>query len=136
MNIELTVLAAIWPILSDVLGFIWSVLPRTVTEALVWQFIYLPLILAAAYPVAIQYERGGWWKLLMPLALVVAIIDVYLNFTTFSLVLWSTPGKKEYTFSEHLERLVFEQNLRGFVARIIARYTNIFDPTPPHIALP
>lgn len=136
MNIELTLVAALWPILRDVLAFVWGVLPGTVTEALLWQFVYLPLLLAAAYPLAIQYEREGLWKLLMPFTLVVALLDVYLNFTTFALYLWSAPDKREYTFSEHLERLVFDSGWRGYPARLIARYTNLFDPTPPHILMP
>ncbi len=133
---ELTILAALWPIARDVLAFIWGVLPTTLTEAILWQFIYLPLLLAAAYPVVIQYERGRWWKLLMPFTLVAAIVDVWLNFTTFSMYLASTPGKKEITLSQRLERLVFDNGWRGYIARAIARYTNWPDPTPPHIPLP
>lgn len=136
MNFDLTILAALWPIARDVLAFVWGVLPMPVTDLLLWQFVYLPLLLAAAYPMAIQYERGGWWKLLIPLTLAAAIVDVWLNFTTFAICLWSAPGKKENTFSQHLERLVFDVGWRGVVARLVARYTNKFDPTPPHIALP
>jgi hypothetical protein len=136
MSFDLALLAAGWPIARDVLAFIWGVLPIPVTDALLWQFVYLPLLLAVAYPVVIQYERGGWWKLLMPFTLLAALVDVWLNFTTFSIYMASTPGKKEITFSQHLERLVFDTGWRGVVARVIARYTNKFDPTPPHIALP
>jgi hypothetical protein len=106
------------------------------TDLLLWQFIYLPLLLATGYPLAIQYERGGWWRLLLPVTAVVAIVDVWLNFTTFALYLASAPRKREYTFSEHLERLVHDRGWRGVIARLVARYTNLFDPTPPHIALP
>lgn len=136
MSLDLTILAALWPIVRDVLGFIWAVLPIPVTDVLLWQFLYLPLLLAAAYPLVIQYERGGWWKLLMPFTLAVALVDVWLNFTTFALYLWSAPGKKEITFSQHLERLVFDTGWRGRIARVVARYTNWPDPTPPHIPLP
>lgn len=125
-----------WPILRDVLAFLWWLLPGTLQELMLWQFVYLPLLLAALYPVVIQYERGGWWRCLLPFTAVVALIDVWLNWTTFSLYLWSAPAKREYTFSQHLERLVFDSGWRGFVARVIARYTNRFDPTPPHIELP
>lgn len=126
----------LWPIARDIIAFVWWVLPTSVQELLLWQFVYLPLLLAMAYPVVIQYERGGWWKLLMPFTLIAAIVDVWLNFTTFALLMWSSPGKKEITFSQHLERLVFDPGLRGKVARLIARFTNRFDPTPPHIPLP
>lgn len=103
---------------------------------LLWQFVYLPLILAVGYPVAIQFERGGWWRLLMPFTAVIAAIDVWLNFTTSSVALASVPRRREYTFSQHLERLVHDAGWRGLIARAVARYTNVFDPTPPHIALP
>lgn len=133
---DLTTIITLWPIVRDVLAFVWGVLPMPLTDLLLWQFVYLPLLLAAVYPAAIQYERGGWWRLLLPLTAVAALIDVWLNWTTFSLYLWSAPAKREYTLSQHLERLVFDPGWRGYVARAIARYTNLFDPTPPHIALP
>lgn len=130
------VLSVFLPIVREVLQILLLVLPRVLLELLLAQFVYLPLLLAVLYIPAIQYERGGWWRLLMPFTALVALLDVYLNWTTFSLYLWSAPGKKEYTLSQHLERLVFEQGLRGTAARVIARYTNLFDPTPPHIPLP
>ncbi len=133
---DLTTIITLWPILRDVLAFVWGVLPGTLTEALIWQFIYLPLLLAAVYPLAIQYERGGWWRLLLPLTAAAALLDVWLNWTTFSLYLASAPRKREYTLSQHLERLVFDHGWRGYIARAVARYTNWSDPTPPHIALP
>ncbi len=136
LSLPLDLIPALMPVVRALVEFVWWLLPTTLQQAFLWQFIYLPALLAAAYPLAIQYERGGWWKLLMPFTLVVAIVDVYLNFTTFALCLWSAPGKKEITFSQHLERLVRQQNLRGKVARAVARFTNHFDPTPPHIPLP
>lgn len=130
------VLSLLLPLVREVLQILVLLLPRSLIELLLFQFVYLPLALAAAYPIVIQYERGGWWKLLMPFTLVVALVDVWLNFTTFALYLWSAPGKKEITFSQHLERLVFDAGWRGHIARVIARYTNWPDPTPPHIPLP
>lgn len=129
-------LVTVLPVLKDVLSILLMILPETVVGLLLWQFVWLPLALAVLYIPAIQYERGGRWKLMMPLTLVVAIVDVWLNWTTFSLLLWSAPGKKEITFSQHLERLVFDTGWRGLIARLVARYTNRFDPTPPHILLP
>ncbi|MGV3727721.1 hypothetical protein [Hydrogenophaga sp.] len=136
LSLPLDLIVSLWPIARDVLALLWWVTPELLQQAVLWQFIYLPVLLAAAYPLAIQYERGGWWKLLMPFTLVIAIVDVYLNFTTFALCLWSAPGKKEITFSQHLERLVFDSGWRGVMARLVARYTNLSDPTPPHIPLP
>lgn len=138
--IELTqlfgLLVTVVPVLKDVLAILLMILPRTVADLLLWQFVWLPLALAVAYPVVIQYERGGWWKLLTPFTLLAAIVDVWLNFTTFSVYLWSTPERKELTLSQRLERLVFDAGWRGLLARAIARYTNWTDPTPPHIPLP
>lgn len=136
LSLPLDLIPALVPVLRTLVEFAWWLLPSTLQQAVLWQFVYLPLLLAAAYPFVIQYERGGWRKLLMPFTLVIAIVDVYLNFTTFSLYMWSSPERKEITFSQHLERLVHQQNLRGKLARAIARYTNKFDPTPPHIPLP
>ena len=130
------ILSLLLPVVREVLQILAILLPSTFIEFLRFQFLYLPLALAAAYPVVIQYERGGWWKLLMPFTLVAALVDVYLNFTTFSLYLWDAPGKREVTFSQRLERLVFDKGFRGAAARLIARFTNYFDPTPPHIPLP
>lgn len=136
LSLPLDLIPALVPVVRTLVEFVWWLLPTTLQQAVLWQFIYLPVLLAAAYPLAIQYERGGWWKLLMPFTLVVAIVDVYLNFTTFALYFRSMPRRKEITFSQHLERLVFDSGWRGVMARLVARYTNKFDPTPPHIPLP
>lgn len=138
--IELTqlfgLLVTVLPVVKDVLAILLMVLPQTLVDLALWQFVYLPVLLALLYIPAIQYERGGWWKLMAVITLPVAILDVYLNWTTFSALLWSSPGRKEITFSQHLERLVLDKGWRGLIARPIARYTNVFDPTPPHIPLP
>lgn len=138
--IELTqlfgLLVTVLPVVKDVLAILIMILPDTLLDLLLWQFVWLPVALAIAYPVAIQYERGGWWHVLIPFTLSVAILDVYLNFTTFALYLRSWPRKKEVTFSQHLERLVFDPGWRGLIARAVARFTNWPDPTPPHIRIP
>ncbi len=136
LNLFAELLPVVLPIVRELISLLWWLLPDTVQDLLLWQFVYLPMFLAAGYVLAIQYERGGWWRLLLPFTLVVAIVDVWLNFTTFALYLASAPGRKEVTFSQHLERLVHDPGWRGLIARPIARYTNLFDPTPPHIALP
>ena len=98
------------------------------------QFIVLPLVLALWFMAAIQYRRGGWWKVLTPLALRAAFLDIYLNYTTFTVLFWQLPRKGEYTLSKRCERLVRDSGWRGVVARLIARYTNKFDAN--HIPLP
>lgn len=106
----------------------------TVIDLLLWQFVYLPLILALWFMAAIQYRRGGWWRLLTPLALRAAFLDVYLNYTTCTVLLWDWPRDGETTISKRCKRLVFDPGWRGVVARLIARFTNKFDDN--HIPLP
>lgn len=103
-------------------------------DILLWQFVYLPLVLALRFMVAIQYRRGGWWRVLTPLALRAAFLDVYLNYTTCTVLLWDWPQKGETTISKRCKRLVFDPGWRGVVARLIARFTNFFDKD--HIPLP
>lgn len=103
-------------------------------DLILWQFLYLPLILALRFVVAIQYERGGWWRLLTPLALRTGLLDIYLNYTTFALLFWQWPSDGAYTLSKRCERLVLDGGWRGVIARLIARFTNKFDGN--HIPLP
>lgn len=134
LTLPLELVPVLLPILREVFAFVWWLLPGTVQEALLWQFVYLPMILAVRFIVAIQYKRGGWWRLLTPLAIRTGILDIYLNYTTFSVYLWEWPREKEYTLSKRLERLVYATGLQGLVARLIARFTNRFDDN--HIPLP
>ena len=105
-----------------------------VVGLLLLQFVLLPLILAARYPLAIQFKRGGWRKVFTPLALMAGVLDIYLNYTTFSVYLCGFPKDGEYTLSKRCERLVSDTRWRGVVARLIARFTNRFDEN--HIPLP
>jgi hypothetical protein len=132
--LSLSQFAGLLPILREVIAFIWWLLPTSVQEVLLWQFVYLPLILALWFIVAIQYKKGGWWRLLTPLALRTGLLDVYLNYTTFSVYLGGRPQDGENTLSKRCKRLVFDPGWRGFIARLIARFTNRFDKD--HIPLP
>ena len=105
----------------------------------VFEFIlWSPLMLAICYPIGIKYEHpsGGKYKLLLPLYALAAVLSVTVNVSWLSLVLWELPRKREITTSQRCERLVFSAGWRGALARAIARFTNRFDPTPPHIPLP
>jgi len=86
------------------------------------------------YVVAINYERGGWWRLLVPLAIRAAVLDIALNYTLFAL-LTDWPRKGEYTISKHMGRLVTWQNKRGAACRYAAKYfINPWDKVGgPHI---
>lgn len=105
-----------------------------VVLAMVLPFVALWL----RFVVAINYERGGWWRLLVPLAIRAAVLDIALNYTLFSLAMGDCPRKGEYTMSKHLERLIFWQNRRGAFCRYISHYfVNPWDHVGgPHIPIP
>ena len=84
------------------------------------------LLLALLYPLAIQYQRGGWWRVLMPLTLLTAILDFIVNYTTFSLILLEFPKTGERTVSQRCNRLIHQSGYRGFVGRLIQAYCNTF----------
>ena len=93
-------------------------------------------MLAAVFPAAIQYERGGLCAALLPFYALAAILSVTVNVTWLSLLMWELPRKREITTSQRCQRLVLSDRWPGVLARAVARYTNRFDPTPPHIPLP
>lgn len=93
----------------------------------------MSLLLALLYPIVIQYERGGWWRLLLPLLVVAWVIDVLANYTELALLTWDWPRKHEYTFSQRIGRLQHDKGWRGKVAKVIKDYTNFWDPQGDHI---
>jgi hypothetical protein len=93
----------------------------------------LPVTLALLFPIAIQINRGGWWRIVAPITLLALLIDVLANYTTLALVLWDWPRAGEYTFSDRLVRLTRQTDWRGDVARDIAVILNRIDPLHNHI---
>jgi len=93
----------------------------------------MTVLLALLFPVAIQYERGGWYRLLLPITLLALVVDVAANWTELSLVFWELPKPGEYTFSSRLERLVLSATWRGAVARRVATVLNLIAPSHRHI---
>lgn len=93
----------------------------------------MSLLLALLYPIAIQYERGGWWVLVIPLTLLALVIDVFANYTELAVLTWDFPRKGEYTFSTRCQRLQYHDTWGGKVARVVKDYTNFFDPQKDHI---
>lgn len=92
------------------------------------------LLLWPLYIVGIQYERGGWWRVLLPVTLVAAALDVILNYTELALLTWDKPRHGEYTFSMRLERLQRRGDWRGKLARFIEKYMlGPFDPDGYHV---
>lgn len=93
------------------------------------------LTLWPLYLVGVQAMRGGWWYLLVPVALVALILDVVLNYTELALITWDFPRDMyELTFSNRLKRLVHYDNWQGSFARFIAtKLLDPFDPSGKHI---
>lgn len=88
----------------------------------------MSLLLAFMYPFAVQYERGGWWRVLAPFTLLALVIDVLANYTELALLTWDFPKRNEFTFSTRLKRLQKDLGWRGILAKPIIRYLNFFYP--------
>lgn len=92
------------------------------------------LMLWPLYIVGIQYERGGWWRLVLPITCLAFILDVVLNYTELAFLTWDWPQKGEYTFSQRLARLLLDAGRRGTMARFIEHYMlGPFDPDGFHV---
>lgn len=91
-----------------------------------WLLLWLPLILLAVYPVAIQYERGGWWRCLFWVYFPAVVLNVFLNHTTLALYLWDFPARGEWTFSTRVRRLQYYPGWRGAIARLLKTYLNFW----------
>jgi hypothetical protein len=91
------------------------------------------LLLAILYPIAVQYERGGWWRLLAPVTVLALLIDVVANYTELALLTWDFPRKGEYTFSTRLLRLRYDTGATGAWCREVIRYLNFFAPNGKHV---
>lgn len=90
-------------------------------------------ILLPLYFISIQYERGGFWKLLFPIAIIAFVIDVVLNYTELALLTLEIPRKGETTFSRRLARLRYNTDWRGSFARYITTCLDAIAPSGKHI---
>lgn len=88
----------------------------------------MSFLLALLFPIAVQYQRGGWKKVLLPVALLALLIDVFVNYTEAALVLWSWPPKGHWTVSKRLKVLVADTGWRGGLSRPLAAVLNHIDP--------
>lgn len=88
-----------------------------------------PVWLWLAYIPAIQYKRGGFWRLMYPVTLIVALADIALNYTVLAFYTWDWPRKGELTFSKRLDRLILLDGWVGVVCRYIAFH--LLDPIDP-----
>lgn len=89
------------------------------------------------YPLAIQYERGGWWRLCYIPAVPAGVLDVLLNHTTLAVLTWSFPrlrrDKYEFTFSDRLARLYWDEGWRGHCAVYLKQALDGIAPSGVHI---
>lgn len=93
----------------------------------------MTLLLALLYPIAIQYERGGVWLLVLPITIVALLIDIIANYTELAILTLDFPKAGEYTFSTRLERLQYSDGWRGIVCFKIARILDAIAPSGVHI---
>ncbi|MES2972379.1 MAG: hypothetical protein V4757_02165 [Pseudomonadota bacterium] len=92
-----------------------------------------PFILLALYTVCVQTERGGAWRVLLPVAWVALVLDVVLNFLHFAALFWDWPQRGEWTLSKRLTRLNKDPGWRGHLARPITRLLDWLAPSGQHI---
>lgn len=105
--------------------------------------LWLPVLLLVLYSIGVQYNRKGLPEPFVAICKVAAaialVLDFVLNWTLLSLYLWELPRprigdqKPEWTFSDRIERLVFDTGWRRVVARPIAWLLNVIDPNHNHI---
>jgi hypothetical protein len=93
----------------------------------------MTILLALLFPLAIQYERKGWWYLVLPVTLSAFVVDVIANYTELAFLLWDFPRQGEYTFSQRLHRLQYANGLRGLISRKIVLTLNYISPSGQHI---
>ncbi len=92
-----------------------------------------PFAMLLLYAVGIQYERGGAWRVLVPVAWVALLLDVPLNFLHVSLLFWDWPRSGEWTVSKRLPRLNELPGFRGQVARAVTRLLDRLAPGGQHV---
>lgn len=93
-------------------------------------FILLPL-----YFIGIQYERGGVWKLLLPITFIALVLDVILNYTEWVLIFQEFPHKTDWTVSKRLKRMNNNQNAgwkREF-SLYVSKVLDVIAPFGKHI---
>jgi hypothetical protein len=93
----------------------------------------MTIILALMYPLAVQYERGGWWLVLAPFTFIVLVLDIVANYTELALFTWDFPRQYEYTFSTRLVRLRRAPGWRGVVCSKVANILDALAPGGRHI---
>jgi hypothetical protein len=93
----------------------------------------MTLLLWILYPIAIQYERGGWWRLCYLVAIPSLLIDVVANYIELAILTLDFPRWGEWTFSKRLSRLQYNTDWRGDFARYLVKCLNAIAPNGHHV---
>lgn len=92
----------------------------------------LTTITALAYPLAIQYKRGGLWRVLAPFGLLVWLIDVLANYTEMALV-FDWPHKGDHTITARVRRMrTSPLKSRRELAALLQVYLDACEPDGVH----
>lgn len=97
--------------------------------------LFFPASLLGAYLVyciGVQYERGGWWRLLAPVAIAALLASWFINHTLGRL-LYGRPNGWRDTFSKHTARRRLDLGWRGRFARLVAAVLNFPAHDEKHI---
>jgi hypothetical protein len=84
------------------------------------------------YAVAVQYERGGAWRALAPLAFSVLLASWMIN-QSLGRLIYGKPTTWRETFSLHTQRMQSAAGIRGRIARLVKALLNFAAPREDHI---
>ena len=90
------------------------------------------LALLVLYAVGVQYERGGPWRVLFPLAMLVLLASWLIN-QTVGRVIYGKPATWRETFTKHTARTLAQPGWRGRIARLVAAVLNFFAHDERHV---
>lgn len=88
---------------------------------------------ALLFPFVIQVKRGGLYRLLAPLTLVTAVLDVIANYTEVAFV-FGMPEKGDYTITRRFRRMEESdplQSRRDF-AKMVNTFLHACEPDGEH----
>jgi hypothetical protein len=84
------------------------------------------------YPLAIQYERKGLWRLLFLLYVLTGLLDIIANYTEVSLICLKWPAVRKPTVSMRIPELLLNPFWKP-IAYQLAKYLNYWSPSHNHI---
>jgi hypothetical protein len=90
-------------------------------------------LLLPLYFAAIQYERGGLWRVCAVFGIVGLVLDVILNYTELAVFTLDFPKWGEWTFSKRLARLKKNTDWRKGFAIYVSGCLDAIAPSGKHI---